>query len=63
METRWSKSLVTQKGQLLLVINKWGIDLDMGGLPMTDFVIFGCLIRNNYLWIYGYKQDRSPWFL
>jgi hypothetical protein len=35
---------------------------DVGGLPMTDYVTFGCLIRGDNLWIYGYKPDKSQWF-
>lgn len=35
---------------------------DVGGLPMTDYVTFGCLIRDNKLWIYGYRPDGKLWY-
>ena len=41
------------------LMGKWD---DIGGMPMKDFVIFGCLIRDNNLWIYGYKSDGSQWY-
>jgi hypothetical protein len=30
-------------------------DVDVGGAPTKDFIIFGCLIRGDDLWLYAYK--------
>ena len=35
---------------------------DVGGIPTSDFITFGCLIRGNDLWIYAYKPDGTQWF-
>lgn len=33
-----------------------------GGAPATEFSTFGALIRNDTLWIYGYKTDGTIWY-
>jgi hypothetical protein len=35
---------------------------DNGGAPAKEFSTFGALIRDNTLWIYGYKTDGSFWY-
>ena len=35
---------------------------DIGGAPNPDFATYGILIRDNNLWIYGYKPDGTLWF-
>lgn len=40
-------------------MGKW---TDVGGIPTSDFITFGCLIRDNNCWIYAYKPDGTQWF-
>ncbi|MEO1413454.1 MAG: hypothetical protein AAFW73_26485 [Bacteroidota bacterium] len=70
METRWQPS-GPQANCPNGVGTGWNTDWanqlmgqwsDIGGIPMTDFAIFGCLIRDGNLWIYGYQPDGSPWY-
>jgi hypothetical protein len=70
METRWqplgpqancpSAGGTTWSSQFSNVLmGKWA---DIGGLPMTGFVTFGCLIRDKNMWIYGYTQAGKLWY-
>lgn len=35
---------------------------DVGGIPTSNFITFGCLIRGDNCWIYAYKPDGTKWF-
>ncbi len=70
METRWQPA-GPQANCQNAVGNGWNTDWanklmgkwsDVGGLPLQGFVTFGCYIKNQTLWIYGYKQDGSQWY-
>lgn len=72
METRWKPdgpqaNLPTgggsQYGDFVgMQMGKWD---DIGGLPMKgdDYATFGCLVREDNMWFYGYKPNGELWYV
>ena len=52
-KTWWSKDSIQNQ-----MMGKWA---DVGGVPGGWFT-FGCLIRDNSLWIYAYDKDGKWWY-